>query len=312
MTLEQLRVFIAVAEHLHFTRASEALCLTQPAVSSAIASLENHCKTLLFHRIGRRIELTSAGKHLLKEAKLILQQVAAAEFNLKELSGLHQGQICIWASQAIAHNWITPFILDFHRTHPKICINLQVANTAQVMQALVDGGAEIGLIDGHLDHPSIQREVIAEDEIVIIVGAKHQWYLRPQLPMEELSQSAWVVRETGSGARQFFENECINLGLLRQQLDIPLELPTCPLVKSAVLSGLGAAMISKRLVQHEVEAKKLHSPRVTGKWPLIQEFCLLTHKIKRSSKAGIAFIQLMRQSISSLKRTEGMKISVGT
>ncbi|MEP0983673.1 LysR family transcriptional regulator [Leptolyngbya sp. AS-A5] len=95
MILEQLRIFLAVAEQLHFTRAAEALYITQPAVSAAIQTIEAKYGVKLFHRIGRRVEITDAGQLLQVEAQKILDQVAFAERQLRELNNLQRGELKI-------------------------------------------------------------------------------------------------------------------------------------------------------------------------------------------------------------------------
>ena len=102
MTLEQLRVFIAVADRQHITRAAAALNLAQSAVSAAIASLEAQHDTRLFHRVGRGIELTEAGSLFLAEARIVLARAEAAELVLAELGGLKRGTLAVQASQTIA------------------------------------------------------------------------------------------------------------------------------------------------------------------------------------------------------------------
>ncbi|MGH2415627.1 MAG: LysR family transcriptional regulator, partial [Microcystaceae cyanobacterium] len=101
MTLDQLRVFLAVAEHLHFTQAAEALYLTQPAISAAIQNLEEAYSVKLFHRFGRRIEITEAGKLLQVEAQKILDQVILTERGLRELNNLQRGELKLGASLTI-------------------------------------------------------------------------------------------------------------------------------------------------------------------------------------------------------------------
>lgn len=105
MTLEQLRIFVAVAERQHMTRAAETLNLTQQAVSSAIVTLENAYSAVLFHRVGRRIELTEAGGVFLEEARCVLARATAAELALSELGDLKRGTLAVQASQTCASPW---------------------------------------------------------------------------------------------------------------------------------------------------------------------------------------------------------------
>ena len=102
MTLDQLRIFVAVAERQHFTRAAEALNLVKSEVSAAVNALETRHAVKLVHRVGRGIELTEAGRIFLGEARAVLARAQAAELVLADLSGLRRGTLAVRASQTIA------------------------------------------------------------------------------------------------------------------------------------------------------------------------------------------------------------------
>ena len=116
MTLEQLRIFVAVAEREHLTRAAEALNLTPSAVSSAIRVLEERYATALFHRTGRRIELTEAGLAFLPEARATLARAQSADLFLTEIGGLKRGTLTLAASQTVAGYWLPPRLMRFHQS----------------------------------------------------------------------------------------------------------------------------------------------------------------------------------------------------
>ena len=132
MTLEQLRIFVAVATREHVTQAARDLNLTQSATSAAVAALEARYQTKLFDRVGRRIVLTAAGKAFLVEARSILARVASAETVLNDLAGLKRGQLALAASQTIAGYWLPAFIHRFNAAHPAIKLQLSIGNTEQV------------------------------------------------------------------------------------------------------------------------------------------------------------------------------------
>jgi len=155
MTLEQLRIFVAVAERQHMTRAAEALNLTQQAVSAAVVTLENTYSTALFHRVGRRIELTEAGRLFLDEARDVLNRAAAAELTLSEIGGLKRGTLAVEASQTIASYWLPRRLVAFHQAYPEITLRVGIGNTAQVAKAVMNGAAELGFIEGVIDEPAL-------------------------------------------------------------------------------------------------------------------------------------------------------------
>ncbi len=173
MTLDQLRIFVAVAERQHVTRAAEALNLVQSAVSTAIANIEGRHATKLFHRVGRGIELTEAGRMFLVEARAVLARAEAAELVLADLSGLRRGTLALFASQTIASDWLPRHLVAFRRAYPEIAIRLAVGNTTDAADAVRAGQAELGFVEGALDDPTLASTTIAQDKLVLVVAPNH-------------------------------------------------------------------------------------------------------------------------------------------
>ncbi len=286
MTLEQLRIFVAVAEREHLTRAAAALHLTPSAVSSAVRVLEDRYGAPLFHRVGRRIELTEAGRIFLAEAQATLARAQAAELVLTELGGLRRGSLVIQASQTIASYWLPQHVVRFHDRHPRIDIRLSVGNTETVTQAVLDGGAELGLIEGAIDAPALSTLTVARDRVIVVVAPDHPWAGRKQLPIEEIKRMRWVLREPGSGTRSAFETALERIGIDPATLDLELELPSNEAVRSAVeLGGLATAM-SELVVAAYLDAGQLvHVPFAIPE----RNFLLLRHKERHRTKASLAF-----------------------
>src|SRR5258708_15728146 len=136
MTLEQLRVFVAVAEHRHVMRAAEAINLVQSGVSAAIAGLEARNEVKLFNRVGRGIELTQAGALFLAEARAVLARAESAELVLSELGGLERGTLVVQASQTIASFWLPRHLVAFRRAYPRIDIRLSIGNPPHAPAAI--------------------------------------------------------------------------------------------------------------------------------------------------------------------------------
>jgi DNA-binding transcriptional LysR family regulator len=202
MTFEQLAIFVAVAEREHLTHAAEAIHLTPSAVSSAIKNLEAYYGVELFHRVGRRIELTETGRSFLGEAKATLARVRSAELMLSELGGLQRGQLSLYASQTIASYWLPPLLMRFHRDYPGIELDLTIGNTRTVTEAVINGAAELGFIEGEVDAPALSMTIVAQDALVIVVPPHHPWADGRQLAAADLaSDTSWVMREEGSGTR---------------------------------------------------------------------------------------------------------------
>src|ERR1700737_2316905 len=142
MTLEQLRIFIAVAEKQHVTQAARELNLTQSATSAAIAALEARYGIKLFDRVGRGIALTQTGRDFLVEARGVVARAKAAAQVLDDLAGLKRGSLTLAASQTVASYWLPARVQSFKKAHPGIDLQITIANTEQVAQAVHQGSAD--------------------------------------------------------------------------------------------------------------------------------------------------------------------------
>ena len=291
MTLDQLRIFVAVAERQHVTRAAEALNLAQSAASAAIAALEGRHGAKLFHRIGRGIELTEAGSLFLTEARAVLARANAAELVLSELGGLKRGTLLVQASQTIASYWLPRYLVAFRRTHPGIAIALTVGNTAQVAAAVHEGAAELGFVEGGVYDPALESRIVARDQLVIVVGPDHDWARsgNPVTP-QRLAESDWVLREPGSGTRSVFEAALVGFGIPLSSLRVALELPSNESVRAAVEAGMGATAISASAAVPSIEAGLLHA--VDLRLPE-RNFHVLRHMQRYRSRAADALLAMI-------------------
>ena len=292
MTLEQLRVFVAVADQLHMTRAAESLHMTQSAVSASVAALEAACGVHLFHRIGRRIELSQDGSAFLPEARAILKRVAKAELALADLSGLKRGALVLHASQTIANYWLGPLLHRFKGLYPHITLSVVIGNTSQVAAAVLEGRADLGFVEGAVDAPLLVKMPVPGDRLVLVVAADHAWGRSAQLAPGDLSQVAWVLREAGSGTRQIFEDTCRAQAIDPATLPIALELPSNEAVVSAVIAGAGATVVSGLVAEAGLRAGTLRQvpldvpPRT---------FFVLRHGDHYRSRAEEALLDLLRK-----------------
>lgn len=289
MTLEQLRIFTAVAEREHMTRAAEALRLTQSAVSAAIAALETHYGVTLFHRVGRRIELTQDGKIFLEQARAVLARAAAAERVLAELSGLKSGTLSVQASQTIASYWLPSRLVAFRKAYPQIDVKLASGNTQQVAHAVSEGEAELGFVEGKVDDPALEQTIVDHDRLAIVVAPGHPLARASRIKPETLLAQDWVLRESGSGTRSEFEDALRARGADPAKLKVALELPALEAVRAAVEAGAGAAAMSELAIASSLKSGAL--VRVRFKLPE-RIYHALTHRERYRSRAVQAFMAI--------------------
>ena len=293
MTLDQLRIFVAVAERQHVTRAARSLGLAQSAVSHAVAALEQRHATVLFDRVGRGIALTEAGAAFLAEARSILARVRAAETALAEFGALGRGTLRVHASQTIAGYWLPRHLVAFRRAHPGVAIRLWVGNTAQVAAAVREGTAELGFVEGAVDDPLLDGATVARDRMLLVVGPEHPWAGRARVAAQELERTVWVLREPGSGTRSVFEAALRGLGVAPETLTVALELPSNEAVRAAVEAGLGATVISASVAAPGLEAGLL--ARVGLALP-DRAYTVLHHRERTASHAARALTALIAAS----------------
>ena len=295
MTLEQLRIFVAVAERQHVTQAAHALNLAQSAASHAIAALEARHQAKLFKRVGRRIELTEAGQVFLDEARAVLARAEAAELTLSEFGGLKRGTLSVQASQTIASYWLPRHLVSFKKAYPQIQIRLTIGNTAQVAAAVENGTAELGFVEGAVEAGRLACEPVARDQLFVVVGPEHPWAGGGPLTPADLAQGEWVLREPGSGTRSAFEETLAAHGIKLSALQVRLELPSNEAVRAAVEAGLGATAISASVAAPSLEAGLLHR----AQFPLPER---LFHALRQSGRYRARTAEALMEMISKPSR----------
>lgn len=292
MTLDQLKIFVAVAERGHVTQAAESLRMTQSAASAAIAALEKRYGTALFDRLGRRIELTEAGRRFLPEARAVLERAAAARSVLEDLSGLTMGSLSLAASQTIATHWLPRRLAAFHTAYPGVRLDVTIGNTRQVETAVADGGVDIGLVEGETRHRALLRQAVDVDRLVLVTATGQP--APPRRPDGGLDLEAipWVIRESGSGTREIFESYARHEGFDPDGLRVFLTLPSNEAVREAVEAGAGATIISEHVVARDLAEGRLTAIPIDLP---VREFALVRHRERYRSAAQNALIGVLTE-----------------
>jgi DNA-binding transcriptional LysR family regulator len=235
----KLRVFRVVADTLNFRRAADELHLTQPAVTAQIKSLEESLGIALFDRIGRDIHLTPAGTTLLHYVRQIEAITNDAMAALAPFGGQEGVDLRIGASHTIAIYLLPKILSHLLSEWPKLRVHVIGGSTNEVLQALTTHQISVGLIEAPAFRPDLKTEVFAEDELALIVRPDHRWTRKPMLKAAELVQVPILLREEGSGMRRFVEEYLERNGVLRQQLQTPIDINSTEGIISAVEAGLG-------------------------------------------------------------------------
>jgi DNA-binding transcriptional LysR family regulator len=295
MTLDQLRVFVAVAERRHVTRAAAALGMTQSAASAAIAALERRYGARLFDRVGRGIELTGTGERFLPEARAVLERMSAARAVLEDVADPASGHIAIAASQTIASYWLPRRLTAFHNAFPRVTLDVEIGNTRRVETLVLEGRAEIGLVEGRVESPVLVRRRVDQDRLVMATTRGHPPLGRTEAGGPDLRSVSWVVREAGSGTRAGLEDLAAKEGLTLDDLRIFLVLPSNEAVREAVEEGAGATIISEHVVAAAVAAGRLLSAPIDLP---PRDFVMLRHGERHLGAAAKALMLQLGSALS--------------
>jgi len=287
MTLDQLRVFVEVAERGHVTRAAEALRMSQSAASAAIAALEELYQIKLFDRVGRGIQLTEPGRVFLREARAVLDRASMARSVLQDFAGSPASPIALAASQTIASYWLPRRLAAFHAANPRVRLNVVIRNTREVETAVAEGEVSIGLVEGPTQHPALARTRLDHDQMVLVAAAGRAPAQSGRSGNIDLRALNWVIREPGSGTRRALEDLAAQQGLSLDDLNIFLVLPGNEAVREAVESGAGATIISRHVVASAIAAGTL--VQIPLELPQ-REFALVRHRERHATLAQKALV----------------------
>jgi DNA-binding transcriptional LysR family regulator len=305
MTLEQLRIFVAVAQQEHFTRAAERLQISQSTVSAAIAALEREFKVVLFDRSHRHVELTDAGNVLLTEAERILARVDLTSRRMEDLTELRSGQVSIAASQTVGNYWLPPVLNSFRSNFPGVALDIWVGNSTQAEKAVLTGSADLAIVEQNPIDNRLNLEVVGTDTLVLVVGPHHDWYQRGTVEWSELRATEWVFRETGSGTRALFEDVLHANGIEASTLEVALVLRSGEGVRNAVTNSKNAAVMSNLVAEVAIAAGLL---RQLGPISIARNYYVLTAPSRPETRAVAAFLHHLRE-ISARNTTIGNRLA---
>lgn len=247
----KLKVFCTVAETKSFSKTSEIIHLTQPAVSLQIQALEEKYETKLFDRSSSTVSLTPTGEILYKYAKDILALYAAAEKAIGKQTGLVKGSLTIGAGTNIGNYVLPSIITEFRNTHQKIKIYLIVGNSRRVIELINSGNIDIGLVEGDASKQKIAVKKLLSDELVLIVSPDHSWAKRKDVSISDLVKEPFIFREAGSGTRQIIEKFLSRHGITPYDMKISAVLGSTEAIKDAVENKLGISIISRWAARKE-------------------------------------------------------------
>jgi DNA-binding transcriptional LysR family regulator len=299
MADRRLQVFHAVAKHLSFTKAAEALFMTQPAVTFQIRQLEEHFNTRLFDRAHGRIALTPAGQVALDYAERILGLSSELETRLKEMSGQVAGPLLIGASTTIAEFLLPQVLGEFKARYPAVVPRLFVANSEAVQGRIAERSLDLGFIEGDSHLPSLVTDVCCDDELQVVCAPSHPLAKLKSVSPKALMEHAYVSREPGSGTREVVDNYLQKAGVQPDSLQVVMELGSPEALKGLVATGLGFTIMSRAIAALEVKLGRLVQIPLAP--PLIRHLSVVYPKERFHSRLVNGFVQFAKERLAAMQ-----------
>ena len=297
MADRRLQVFHAVAKHLSFTKAAEALFMTQPAVTFQIKQLEEHFNTRLFERGHGRITLTPAGDIVLEYAERILALSAELDTRLKEMTGQIGGPLLVGASTTIAEFLLPQVLGNFKSKYPSVMPRLFVANSGTVESRVSEHTLDIGFIEAPSHLPTVASDVCCEDELQVVCAPGHALAKLQSVTPKELVAHPYISREPGSGTREVTDLYFQKAGIKPDSLNVVMELGSPEALKGLVATGVGFTIMSRVTVNKELRLGELTALPLSPR--LIRNLSVVYPKEKFRSRLVNTFVQFAKEKLAA-------------
>lgn len=293
MDLRQLKAFIEVANARNFTRAAEALCIAQPAVSMSIGKLEEELDLILFNRQGRQITLTTEGEVFLRHAKKILADISVAETEMNELKELSSGEVRIGIPPMMSSYYFPRVIRDFRAEYPYLQLTVMGEGAGHIQRQISSGEIDLGVIAGGKVPEGLAAKCFLREEIVACIPSDHQFTGRSNIHLEELLAEPLILFKQGYYMRELTDN--LQLGL-SQKPQVVFETNLYSLVRSLVGEGVGVSTLLRMVVADD--------PRVAAVSfdpPLYLDLHIAWKEDGYLSRANRAFLNFLMDRVESYK-----------
>ena len=298
MDLWQLHIFCRVVECRSFSKAAEAVHLSQPTVSTHIKELEGHFGCPLIDRLSKEAAPTQAGRLLYGYARRLLGLRDEAESVMSQYQGKARGRLVIGGS-TIPGTYLLPRMVGlFRRRYPDVRLSLAIEDTAGVVTGIIEGVLELGVVGAESGERDIRQEALMEEEMRLIVPRGHPWARRAKIPLAELWDEPYIAREAGSGTFQALQEHIRGLGRERGELNVIAEMGSTEAVRQGIREGIGVSILSPLAVTEDLSAGRLKALAVEG-LNLTRRFFLTTHRRRSLSPLAEAFIEVLRSELKS-------------
>ena len=285
MDISALQAFIAVARNGSFSKASEQLFVTQPAISKRVAALEEELGTQLFNRIARQISLTEAGKQLLPKAQDLVHQAEDMQRYASNLNDDISGNLSIAISHHIGLHRMPPILKEFNLRHPKVQLDIRFEDSDQAFSAVEHGDIEFAVITLPNELPEkLIKETIWQDQLNVMVGLEHPLSNQSEISLEVLAAYQCVLPDKETETHKIIDRQFKELGL---EMKVQMETNNLETLKMLVGAGLGWSLLPKTMLDESLRVLSLDAK-------LVRELGVVLHRKRSLSNAAHALLTLIR------------------
>lgn len=286
MTIRHLKIFAAVCEEGSITKAGQRLFVAQPTVSFAVSELEKYYGTKLFDRISKRLYLTDAGRRLLPYAQHIVSMFDEMETEIRDWE--NSGTLRVGASVTIGNCLLPELLKSFAAYKPGVNVEVRVDNSGEIEKAVLDNRIDLGLIEGISRNPFIISESFWDDELVLLFAPGHRWAAQPAVKPAELKDELFLMREHGSGGREFVESALLLHGI---EIKPAWESISTQAIVQAVANGFGVAVLPLLLLESPLSQGIICTKPIEG-ISLKRKLSIICHKNKYITSSIRTFYDL--------------------
>lgn len=291
MDIGQIEAFLQVAAHRSFSRAAEALRLTQPSVTARIQSLERDLGEPLFERNGRGVSLTEVGDAFMPHAQRVLKALHDGRDAVQSLRQLELGTLRLGAAPTISTYVLPDLVMEFRSRYPGLEVSVQTEHSEQIVQMVLADEVQLGL-ERTITHADVVTVPLYRDEVVLVAAPSHSFGQKGVVSIEEVGQKRLIMFNRGSSYYTLVDNAMRQAGIL---VSPTMELDNMEASKKMVEKGLGIAILPMVSVEQEVKRGDLVQVRVEGLTMPEREIALIYRRNRPLSRAALAFVRLLEE-----------------
>ena len=296
MDLWQLHIFCKVVELKSFSKAAEAIHLSQPTVSSHIRDLEEYFGCRLIDRLAKEAAATKAGELLYGYARRLISLREEAETALAVFHGKMKGRLAIGGSTIPGTYVIPRWVGSFKTRFPDVIISLVIGDTEKIIGATLSGELELGIVGARTENKNIFQDPLIDDEMCLIVPANHKWSQKKKIELSRLLKEPFIIRERGSGTLKSIQQNLSGRDVRIDDFNVVAEMGSTEAVCQAIKNGVGVSIVSKIAVSEELKSGTLRALMIAG-FNLRRNFYLTRHKYRSLSPLGNTFAEHIRKEL---------------